>query len=125
MTKQIFFLFCITILAGVGIGMIVFKFDPYKTGEAVKFLFFSSLFVFMWSLGTMVFFVLNIASGDRWADSFRRGLFLSVLFLLLVFFKKSDIFVWYLGALLGGIFIILEALVYKKLNKRTSNDESR
>jgi len=118
MTRQIFFLFCITILAGISVGMIALRFDPYTSTEAIKFLFFASLFVFMWSLGTLVFFVLNIVSSDRWSDSFRRGLFLSVLFLILILFKRKDIFSWYLGAGLGGFFIILEALLYKSLSKR-------
>lgn len=118
MEKQVFILLCITILAGFSIGMIVMQFDPLKVGEMIKVLFFGALFAFMWGLGTLAFFILNIGTRDRWADSFRRGLFLSVLFLILIFFKRQDIFSWYIGAILGGIFIIAEVWIYKKLNKR-------
>lgn len=124
MAKQLFTLFCITFLAGISVGMIVIKFNPFEVTETIKFLFFASLFAFMWGLGTLAFFVLNLGTLDRWADSFRRGLFLSVLFLILVFFKREDIFSWYIGAVLGGIFIIGEVIIYRKLNK-FRNDESQ
>jgi len=117
MAKQLFTLFCITFLAGVSVGMVVVKFDPFEVTETVKFLFFASLFAFMWGLGTLAFFILNLGTTDRWADSFRRGLFLSVLFLILVFFKRQDIFSWYVGAVLGGIFIVAEVVIYRKLSK--------
>lgn len=97
--------------------MIVVKFNPFEVPETIKFLFFSALFAFMWGLGTLAFFILNLGTSDRWADSFRRGLFLSVLFLILVFFKRHDIFSWYIGAVLGGIFIIAEVIIYKKMSK--------
>ena len=120
--KQIYLLFFITILAGISVGMIVMKFDPYESSETVKFLFFAPLFVFMWGLGTLVFFILNMGSQDRWPDSFRRGLFLSALFLILILFKRRDIFSGYLGAGLGGVFIIIEALIYRMVNKRVIDE---
>lgn len=117
MSKQFFILVCITVLAGITVSMIIVKFDPFEVGEEIKLLFFASLFVFMWGLGTLAFFILNIGTRDRWADSFRRGLFLSLVFLLLIFFKRHDILAWYMGAILGGAFIILEVWIYKKLSK--------
>ena len=60
MEKQIFTLLCITALAGMSIGMIVMQYDPFQTGETIKTLFFGALFVFMWGLGTLAFFILNI-----------------------------------------------------------------
>jgi len=117
MAKQLFVLFCITILAGASIGIIVVKFNPFEVPETIKFLFFAALFAFMWGLGTLAFFILNLGTSDRWADSFRRGLFLSILFLILVFFKRQDIFSWYIGAVLGGIFIIAEVIIYRSISR--------
>lgn len=117
MAKQLFVLFCITILAGASIGMIVVKFNPFEVPETIKFLFFSSVFSFMWGLGTLAFFILNLGTSDRWADSFRRGLFLSILFLILIFFKRQEILSWYVGAALGGVFIVGEVLIYRRMSK--------
>lgn len=123
MEKQVFTLLCIIILSGVTVGMIVMQYDPFSVGEAIKTFFFGSLFVFMWGLGTLAFFILNIGTTDRWADSFRRGLFLSLVFLLLVVFKRSDIFSWYVGAILGGIFIAAEIWFYRRISKQVNLEE--
>src|SRR3989344_9311224 len=114
MEKQFFTLMMITILAGVSMVMVIFSFDPFKSSETIKMLFFSSLFAFMWGAGTMAFFILNLGTRDRWADSFRRGLFLSMLFLLLIVFKRYDVFAWYVGDVIGGIFIAFEIWIYKR-----------
>lgn len=97
--------------------MIVVKFNPFEVPETIKFLFFSSLFSFMWGLGTLAFLILNLGTSNRWADSFRRGLFLATLFLILIFFKRHDLLSWYVGAAIGGIFIVAEVIIYKTLNK--------
>lgn len=122
MEKQFFTLAMITLLAGASMVMVVYSFDPFRSSETVKMLFFGSLFAFLWGAGTMAFFILNIGTNDRWADSFRRGLFLSMLFLLLIIFKRYDIFAWYVGAVIGGVFIAFEVWIYKRLNKQNNID---
>ncbi|OGM99954.1 MAG: hypothetical protein A3B91_04950 [Candidatus Yanofskybacteria bacterium RIFCSPHIGHO2_02_FULL_41_29] len=110
----------ITILAGTSMAMISFSFDPYKTTDGIKMLFFLSLFAFMWGAGTIAFFILNIANSDRWNDSFRRGLLLSVLFVILIFFKRHDVLSWYLGSIFGGLFTVFEIWMYKRISKRNN-----
>lgn len=118
MSKQLISLVFITILAGASVGVIVVRFDPFAIDEGIKILFFTSLFTFLWGLGTVAFFIINLGASDRWVDSFRRGLFLSLVFLLLIFFKRRDILAWYLGAILGGVFVVLEIWIYKKLKNK-------
>lgn len=118
MSKEIFFLFFITFLAGISMAMVSYSFDPFKTTEGIKILFFLSLFAFMWGVGTIAFFILNIVNSNRWTDSFRRGLLLSILFIILTFFKRHDVLSWYGGAIFGGVFILFEIWIYKKLIKR-------
>jgi hypothetical protein len=122
MEKQFFLLILITILAGASMGIIAFSHDPFKAVEVIKLLFFGSMFAFFWGAGTLAFFILNIGTRDRWADSFRRGLFLAMLFILLILFKRHDIFSWYLGAVMGGIFIVAEVWIYKILTKKNNVD---
>jgi hypothetical protein len=120
MEKQFFTLAMITLLAGISMVMVTFSHDPFSASESIKLIFFGALFSFLWGAGTLAFFILNIGTNDRWADSFRRGLFLSMLFLMLIFFKRHDIFAWYLGAVMGGIFIIMEVWIYRMLSKRNN-----
>jgi len=103
-------------------AMIAVSHDPFTAVESIKLLFFGSLFSFLWGAGTLAFFILNIGTNDRWADSFRRGLFLSMLFVMLIFFKRYDIFAWYLGAVMGGIFIAMEIWIYRRINSRNNTD---
>lgn len=120
MEKQFFGLASLTILAGVSVAMIASRFDPFIIDKDIKILFFFALFAFLWGAGTLAFFVLNIANGNRWADSFRRGLFLSLIFLVLVFFKRHEIFSWYVGAITGGVFIAGEVWIYKMMDRRNN-----
>ncbi|OGN28534.1 MAG: hypothetical protein A3H54_04730 [Candidatus Yanofskybacteria bacterium RIFCSPLOWO2_02_FULL_41_13] len=120
MNGQMVLLVFITILAGTSMAMISFSFDPYKTTDGIKMLFFLSLFAFMWGAGTIAFFILNIANSDRWNDSFRRGLLLSVLFVILIFFKRHDVLSWYLGSIFGGLFTVFEIWMYKRISKRNN-----
>jgi hypothetical protein len=122
MEKQFFTLVLITLLAGISMSMVAIYHDPFTANEQIKLLFFGSLFSFLWGAGTLAFFILNIGTNDRWADSFRRGLFLSMVFLMLIFFKRHDIFSWYLGAMIGGIFIAVEIWIYKRLTKKNNTD---
>ncbi|MDP3696734.1 MAG: hypothetical protein Q8R55_01745 [Candidatus Taylorbacteria bacterium] len=123
MEKQFLSLIFVTILAGASLSMVAMRFDPSKIHGEIKLLFFFSLFTFLWGAGTLAFFVLNIANGNRWSDSFRRGLFLSVLFLILVFFKRQEILSWYVGAIIGGIFIAAEIWIYKRLDNQANVSE--
>src|SRR3989338_7547453 len=124
MIKQLVGLVFTTILAGVSVSIVAAKFDPFAVDEGIRLLFFASLFAFLWGLGTMAFFVINLGTRDRWVDSFRRGLFLYLVFLLLVFFKRHDILAWYMGAISGGVFIFLEVWIYKKFKKFNANVQS-
>ena len=124
MQKQLLGLIFITILAGVSMTMIAFSFDPFRAAEGVKMLFFLSLFAFMWGAGTVAFFILNVVNSDRWTDSFRRGLFLSILFVILIFFKRQDVLSWYVGAIMGGVFTVFEILVYRRVTSKRTNEAS-
>jgi len=120
MSRQIFFVFFITFLAGVSMVTVAYSYDPFRTTEGIKILFFLSFFAFIWGAGTIAFFILNLVNADRWTDSFRRGLLLSALFTILIIFKRHDVLSWYVGSIIGGLFIVFEIWVYKRLSKRNS-----
>src|SRR3989344_3977492 len=113
--KKLFFGFMpITILAAISLAVLAISFDPFKSDNFIKFLFFASLAAFIWGCGAIVFFVLNIFSNDRPADSLRRGFFLALFFLAIVYLKKQGILYWYTGFAAGVVTLLVELWVYKK-----------
>jgi len=119
MSKRLLILLCITILAGAGLVIIALRFDPYQSESGIIFLFLSSLFAFIWGLGSIMFFTLHLLSNNRWQDSFRRGLLLAIFVVTLILFRINDIFYWYLALGLGIVLVFAEVLIGWRLNKET------
>lgn len=113
----------ITILAAISLATISLSFDPFKSDNFVKFLFFSSLATFIWGCGAIVFYILNLFSSDRSADSMRRGFFVALLVLALVLLKKEGLLYWYSGFTAGIIIMLVELFIYKMGKLTTTTDE--
>ncbi|MBI2064130.1 MAG: hypothetical protein HYT66_00210 [Candidatus Yanofskybacteria bacterium] len=64
-----------TILSLSGLAIISIKQDPFQATNFIKFLFFCSLFVSVWGIGTLVLMGLK----NDFTGAFRRGLWLAVL----------------------------------------------
>lgn len=112
--KKLFFGFMpITILAAISLATLAVSFDPFKADNLVKFLFFASLAAFIWGCGAIVFFMLNLFSNDRPTDSLRRGLFLALFALSLVFLNKQGMLYWYTGFASAVIVLLIEMWIYK------------
>ena len=104
----------ITILAAISLAVLAISFDPFKSDDFIKILFFASLAAFIWGCGAIVFFVLNLFSNDRPTDSLRRGLFLALFVLALVFLRKHGILYWYTGFAAGVVTMLVELWIYKQ-----------
>lgn len=115
----------ITLLAAISLVVISVSFNPFKSDSLVKFLFFGSLATFIWGCGAIIFYILNLFSDDRSADSMRRGFFAALLVLTLVLLKKQGLLYWYTGFSAAIITILVEFFIYK-IGKLTTtiNEES-
>ena|SRR3989338_4879674 len=125
MRKLIFGLMPITILAAISLAVIATSFDPSKSDNLVKLLFFGSLTTFIWGCGAIVFYILNLFSDDRSTDSMRRGFFLALLALALVLLKKQDLLYWYTGFLAAIIIMLIEVWIYKIGKLNVTDNQSR
>lgn len=103
----------ITILAAISLAVLAVSFDPFKSDSVIKFLFFGSLATFTWGCGAIVFYILNLFSDDRSADSMRRGFFVALLVLALVLLKKQGLLYWYTGFATGVVIMLVELFIYK------------
>jgi len=74
-------------LSASGIIIIVSKFDPYQTGQLIKFLFFSSLFVLIWGVSSLVLLGLK----NDLAGAFRRGLWPAILILIIIWLNRLNL----------------------------------
>ncbi len=54
MRWYIFIIFLVTALSIAGLFIIFLNIDPYKSGPHVKYLFFTSFFMVLWGLSTLV-----------------------------------------------------------------------
>ena len=124
MKKLLFGFIPITILAAISLGMVSMVFDPFKADGTIKFLFFASLSAFLWGCGAIVFFILNLFSHDRTADALRRGFFIALLILILVFLRKQELLYWHTGFFAVIIVMILEFFIYKKTKLTIGNNDS-
>ena len=111
----------ITILAAISLAVLAISFDPFKSDNLIKFLFFGSLATFIWGCGAIVFYILNLFSDDRSADSMRRGFFVALLVLALVLLKKQGLLYWYTGFAAGIIVMLIELWIYK-IGRLTTTD---
>ncbi len=114
MRKLVFGFMPITILAAISLAILAINFDPFKSDSFIKTLFFASLTAFIWGCGAIVFFMLNIFSNDRPADSLRRGFFLALFILALVLLRKHGILYWYTGFAAAVVTMLIELWIYKK-----------
>lgn len=125
MRKLVLGLMPITILAAISLAVLAVSFDPFKSDNVIKFLFFGSLATFIWGCGAIVFYILNLFSDDRSGDSMRRGFFIALLVLALILLKKQGLLYWYTGFSAAIIIMLIELFIYKmgKLTT-TTNEES-
>ena len=85
-------IFLVTGLSIVGLLTIFFRFDPYKATDLIKYLFFTSFFIALWGLVTLV--LNRFKFRVDWPDfyrSFRIGLIISLVILgtyVLTFYIK-------------------------------------
>jgi hypothetical protein len=102
-----------TLFSLVAWGLVVYYIDPDKTGILGQALFFASLFLAL--SGLLILFstwVRRKINGPELAlaqlgMSFRQGILLALLVIILLIFQKLRILIWWDGLLVaGGIFLI-------------------
>ncbi len=123
MNKLFFGLIPLTALAAISLGIVSVTFDPFTATGTVKLLFFASLSAFLWGCGAIVFFILNLFSHDRTSDALRRGFFVALLALIIVFFKKYGILHWYTG--FAAIILTMLAEFWIYMYSKISVDSER
>ncbi len=97
-----------------GLSMIVFNFDPLQAGRLVKFLFFCSIFVFAWGVGTLVF----LGVKNNFAIAFRRGFWLAVLALGAIIMSRLRLLNILNFPILFGVIAAIEWFLTKTFGKK-------
>lgn len=111
-----------TLFALAGWILVLFNIDPEKSGAVGQFLFYGSTFLLFSGIFILFFTWLGKKSDGETAEvvhisvSFRQGVLLSLLTLILLFFQQNRILTWWDGLLaVAGIFLIeLYFLSHKK-----------
>ena len=67
----------------ISLGIIVVNFDPFQAAGYIKFLFFTSVFATILSIGTVGSFYLVNRGDDRFEKSCRFGFLISVSILII------------------------------------------
>jgi len=89
MKWYVFVIFLVTGLSIAGLLVISFNLDPYGATTLVKYLFFTSLFMFLWGLSTLAFNRFKFK--PDWPDfrrSFRMGFAISLIICLGIFVTR-------------------------------------
>ncbi|HOF42474.1 MAG TPA: hypothetical protein PLF30_04510 [Candidatus Moranbacteria bacterium] len=102
------------IIAFAAWAVVVWHLDPEKAGLSGLLIFYVCTFLFLSSLFILLFTRIrkNFGTGEEWAltslgMSFREGILLALLSILLLFFQQNRILTWWDGALaVAGIFLI-------------------
>lgn len=97
-----------------GLSMIVFKFDPFQASQLIKFLFFCSLFVSIWGLGTLVLIGLK----NDFTGAFRRGLWLAVLALGGITLNRLQLLNIFNFSILLGVIVAIEWFLTKTFRRK-------
>ncbi len=111
-----------TVLALVGWILVILYIDPEKSGIAGQMLFYGSTFLLFSGLFILFFTWVGKSRDSReTADvshigvSFRQGILLALLALILLFFQQSGILTWWDGLLAtAGIFLVELFFLSKK-----------
>ncbi|MEX2090567.1 MAG: hypothetical protein WD989_00315 [Candidatus Paceibacterota bacterium] len=99
----------VVILSSVGLTIISITQDPFQADRFIKFLFFCSLFVFSWGIGTLIF----LGFRNDFVKSFRRGLWLAILILAGIIFKKLGVLNIINFLIIFGVVVALEWFLTK------------
>jgi len=86
MKWYILVIFFVTGLSIAGLLVISFNLDPYKVANQIKYLFFSSLFIALWGLSTLILNKFKIRID--WPDfykSFKIGFATSLVICVVIF----------------------------------------
>ncbi len=89
------------ILSLVGLGLIVWTTEPLTASLLLKTLFFTALFIFVWSIATLAIFTAKnkfLKSGRQNSDnrestfqvSLISGLFLSIIVMAVILIRRLD-----------------------------------
>lgn len=106
-------------LSAFSLACIIKFTDPYSSGIATHFFFYTSLF--MLTLG--IFMLAGIALRQRFlpglyvthlAASFRQSLFLSLLIIISLILQAHGLLFWWIGAVLVLFFLSLEVFLNLK-----------
>ena len=103
-----------TVFALAGWALVVLYIDPEKSGAVGQLLFYGSAFLLFAGLAILFFTRLGKKSDGpeevavaHIGTSFRQGILLSILVLILLFFQEKGILTWWDGLLVvAGIFLV-------------------
>lgn len=103
-----------TLLSLVAWIMIILYVDPYKSGIAGQILFYASTLLFFAGLFILFFsWIRRRVTGDDenalicLGTSFRQGIMITFLLIILLFLQQHRLLVWWDGALvIAGIFLV-------------------
>ena len=99
-----------TILSLTGLAIISIKLDPFQSGQLIKFLFFCSIFVSSWGLGTLVLMGLK----NDFPAAFRRGLFLALVVSGTIVLSRLHLLNIFSFSILLGVMAAIEWFLTKK-----------
>jgi len=100
-------------LAAVAIGIIIFKFDPYKSGTLVFALLFVSCFIFLSGLTIPGAYFYDLRKGLIDANNLfwagvKRGLVLSLTPTIILLLQTLHVLTWWNGLVLLLIAVIVD-----------------
>ena len=102
-----------TFLALMAWGLAIFYTDPEKGGAPVKFIFYFTLFLFMSGIFILMLSLMRRKLGkdgmmlSDLGMSFREGMFLALLVIILLILQSFRCLVWWDGLLvIAGIFLV-------------------
>jgi hypothetical protein len=113
MPKVFWWMIGAAVVAAVAVGVIIYKFDPYKSGVLVFALLFISWFVFLSCLTIpgAYFYDLKrrtLEVGDLFWPGLRRGLTISLTLTIVLILQTLHVLTWWNGLLVLLIAVIVD-----------------
>jgi hypothetical protein len=99
-----------TILSFVALVLVIFDIDPEKAGVAGQLFFYASALLFLSGFFVLLFTWLKekIEGEAHVGVSFRQGILMALLTIVLLIFQQNRILTWWDGALVVAAILLIE-----------------
>ncbi|MFA5270141.1 MAG: hypothetical protein WC400_00790 [Patescibacteria group bacterium] len=113
MPKVFWVLLSAAVIAAVAVGIIIYKFDPYKSGTLVFALLFVSCFVFLSGLTIPAAYFYDLRRGliephNLFWASVKRGLVIGLTPTIILLLQTLHVLTWWNGLLVLLIAVIVD-----------------